>query len=108
MQVEVDTETVLASPFDRLEEVLPCNTLEEWFAGVDLDGPVGERDTNEVEPCSSDLCEVLLSLSLTVSEVIRHEYKSKTDNEGLVVILKIANRAVRIHVGGEGPLVHRR
>ena len=80
MKVEVDPETVLARPGDRLEEIfkiprsaqlcarrvrrrtLPADVRKERLALEDLDHPEADRDANPVESGGSDLGKVLLGL----------------------------------------------
>jgi hypothetical protein len=76
MEVKVDTKTILARPLDSLEEVLPCNTLEERFTRIDLDSPVRDGDTNPVQARRGDLSKVFLGLDITISGQILKKVNS--------------------------------
>ena len=87
VQVEVDSEAVLARPGDRLEEVRPTYVREEGLVRVDLDQPVRDRDPNPVEPGGSDLGKILLGLRpFRVSVLERRLTSGRTHNERLVVL----------------------
>jgi hypothetical protein len=55
MKVKVDTKTVLASPFDRFQEVGPADFREERLAGIDFDGPERKGYTDPVQTGAGDL-----------------------------------------------------
>lgn len=62
VEVEVDAETVLSSPGECLNEVLPTDVGEEGLSRVDLDDPVRNRQSNPVETSGSDLGEISFRL----------------------------------------------
>lgn len=62
VKVEVDANTVLAGPLERLENILPGDTLEEGLVVVLLDGPEGDGKTDPVETSTSNRGKVLLGL----------------------------------------------
>lgn len=62
MKVEVDSETVLASPFERLEDVLPANAFKHGFVGVGLDAPEANGEADPVQAGAGDLGEILFGL----------------------------------------------
>jgi len=70
VQVEVDTETVLACPLDGLEEVFPGRLCIERLVVVLLNCPEWEGDADEVEARAGDQCEVFLGLGCTSLEMI--------------------------------------
>lgn len=82
VKVEVDADTVLASPAERLENVLPSNTLEERLIVVLLDGPEGNGEADPVETSASDCSKVLLGL-----------YKPKIRDGKIGKMSKFAKRA---------------
>lgn len=60
MQVEVDTQAILASPFDRFEEVLPRDLSEERFSLGHFNGVVAEGNADPSQPSCSNLGKVSL------------------------------------------------
>lgn len=63
VKVEIDSESILPRPSERLQEVRPCDATEERFALVRLDRPPSEGDADPVESGGRDLSEILLGLS---------------------------------------------
>jgi hypothetical protein len=55
MKVKVDTKTVLASPFDRFQEVGPADFREEKPARIDSDCPERKGYTDPVQTGAGDL-----------------------------------------------------
>lgn len=96
MKIQLDSNTVLPSPLDRLEEVsifvhiaftstnmilvdesidrdlLPSNALCKRLAITSFDSPVREGNTDPVEASCSDLSEILFRLWFT-----QHDKKTK-------------------------------
>lgn len=83
VQVEVDSESVLARPGDGEEEVLPADEREEGLAVVRLDHPVADGQADPVETGCCDLGKILLRLCNTFSSV--HGTRGRREERGLTI-----------------------
>lgn len=81
MEIKVNANAVLASPFNSFEEVSeepsqyssgklslrhhlrPGGLCQEWLISTSLNGPERKRDPHKIETGSCNLCEVLLRLN---------------------------------------------
>ena len=62
--------------------LLPGDALEEWLITVCLDCPVSNRDSDPVETCCSDICEV----SFGLMSVTALGWVTLTHDKSLVVL----------------------
>ena len=68
VQIKVDPETVLPGPSERLEDVRPRHAFQEGFVVVFLNRPEWDGESDPVQPCGCDRCEILLGLKEGLGE----------------------------------------
>lgn len=98
MQVQVDAQTVLPSPLERLQNVLPSDFFQERLVGVLLDRPEGDGETDPVETCTGDLGKVLFGLwgANGVSQKSKRDKEMvETYDKGVIVLLELVEATIR-------------
>ncbi len=67
MQIEINTDSVFATPFNGFEEIGPRRSDKEGFVVHGLDGPEADRNTDPVQSCACNLSDVLFRLDDYIS-----------------------------------------
>jgi hypothetical protein len=62
MQIYHDPETVLPRPLEGTKNVRPTRAGEERFALPHVDSPVGDRQSDPIQPCAGDLGKIYFGL----------------------------------------------
>jgi hypothetical protein len=62
VEAHIDTETILAGPFDGFEEIFPRNFRKVGFVGIRLDGLKWHWDANPVETSGSNHRKIFFNL----------------------------------------------